>query len=84
MATTGFWPVKGHLRDVLAYADNPDKTTARQYVDKDLFDTLRYAAADRKTDRQMYVSALNCPKQQAYEWMTETKKRFGKMGGNVA
>ena len=84
MATTGFWPVKGHLRDVLAYADNPDKTTDRQYVDKDLFDTLRYAAADRKTDRQMYVSALNCPKQQVYEWMKSTKKRFGKSGGNVA
>ena len=84
MATTGFWPVKGHLRDVLAYADNPDKTTDRQYVDKDLFDTLRYAAADQKTDRKMYVSALNCPKQQVYEWMKSTKKRFGKLGGNVA
>ena len=84
MATTGFWPVKGHLRDVLVYADNPDKTTDPAYVDEDLRQTLQYAAADRKTDRQMYVSALNCPKQQAYEWMTETKKRFGKMGGNVA
>lgn len=84
MATTGFWPVKGHLRDVLVYADNPDKTTDPAYVDEDLWQALQYAAADQKTDRQMYVSALNCPKQQAYEWMTETKKRFGKMGGNVA
>ena len=84
MATTGFWPVKGHLRDVLVYADNPDKTTDPAYVDEDLRQALQYAAADQKTDRQMYVSALNCPKQQAYEWMTETKKRFGKMGGNVA
>ena len=36
MATTGFWPVKGHLRDVLVYADNPDKTTDPAYVDEDL------------------------------------------------
>ena len=84
MATTGFWPVKGHLRDVLVYADNPDKTTDPAFVDEDLRQALQYAAADRKTDRQMYVSALNCPKQQTYEWMTETKRRFGKMGGNVA
>lgn len=84
MATTGFWPVKGHLRDVLVYADNPDKTTDPAYVDEDLRQALQYAAADQKTDRQMYVSALNCPKQQAYEWMSETKRRFGKMGGNVA
>ena len=84
MATTGFWPVKGHLRDVLVYADNPDKTTDPAYVDEDLRQALQYATADRKTDRQMYVSALNCPKQQTYEWMTETKRRLGKMGGNVA
>ena len=84
MATTGFWPVKGHLRDVLVYADNPDKTTDPAYVDEDLRQALQYAAADRKTDRQMYVSALNCPKQQMYEWMKSTKKRFGKSGGNVA
>ena len=24
MATTGFWPIKGSLRDVIKYADNPD------------------------------------------------------------
>ena len=25
MATTGFWPVKGRLKDVINYAENPDK-----------------------------------------------------------
>ncbi|MBQ5758442.1 MAG: hypothetical protein IIV93_08020 [Clostridia bacterium] len=43
MATTGFWPVKGHLRDVLVYADNPDKTTDPAYVDEDLRQALQYA-----------------------------------------
>jgi len=26
MATTGFWPVKCHLKDVIRYAENPDKS----------------------------------------------------------
>ena len=36
MATTGFWPVKGKLNDVLTYIENPEKTT-------DLNATLEYA-----------------------------------------
>lgn len=84
MATTGFWPVKGHLKDVLLYAENPDKTTARRYLDDDLFNALRYVENDGKTDQRMYVSAINCPKQRSYECMIATKRRYGKLGGNVA
>ena len=84
MATTGFWPVKGQLKDVIDYARNPDKTTDRRFLDDDLYQTLRYAENDSKTDRKMYVSAINCPKQRAYESMIATKRRFGKLGGNVA
>lgn len=84
MATTGFWPVKGQLKDVIDYARNPDKTTEQKYLDDDLYQTLRYAENDSKTDRKMYVSAINCPKQRAYESMMATKRRFGKLGGNVA
>ena len=84
MATTGFWPVKGQLKDVIDYAQNPDKTTDRKFLDDDLYQTLRYAENDSKTDRKMYVSAINCPKQRAYESMIATKRRFGKLGGNVA
>ena len=36
MATTGFWLIKGSLRDVINYADNPDKTTNSKYLDDDL------------------------------------------------
>ena len=84
MATTGFWPVKGQLKDVIDYARNPDKTTDRKFLDDDLYQTLRYAENDSKTDRKMYVSSINCPKQRAYESMMATKRRFGKLGGNVA
>ena len=84
MATTGFWPVKGSLKKAIDYAENPDKTTEHKYLDDDLYRALHYVDNDSKTDQKMYVSAINCPKQRAYETMMNTKRRFGKMGGNVA
>lgn len=84
MATTGFWPVKNRLKEVIDYAENPDKTIERKYVDKDLYDALQYVSNDKKTDKKMFVSGINCNTKRAYERMTATKKRFGKTGGNVA
>ncbi len=40
MATTGFWPVRGRLKDVIDYAENPDKTIDRKYLDEDLYLSL--------------------------------------------
>ncbi len=84
MATTGFWPVKSRLKEVIDYAENPDKTTDKKFLDEDLYAALRYVEDDKKTDQTMYVSAINCPKQRAYEVMLLTKRRYGKLGGNVA
>ena len=84
MATTGLWPVKCRLKDVLDYADNPDKTKAQKYLDRDLYATLTYAGNDEKTDQQIFVDAINCPKQRAYQAMMAVKRRYGKLGGNVA
>ncbi|MDD2361683.1 MAG: relaxase/mobilization nuclease domain-containing protein [Oscillospiraceae bacterium] len=84
MATTGFWPVKGKLKDVIDYAQNPDKTTDPKYLDDNLYKALRYAGDDEKTDKTMYVNSINCTKKRAYEQMMTTKRRFGKTGGNVA
>ena len=84
MATTGFWPVKSRLKEVIDYANNPDKTTDKRYLDEALYLALRYAQNDKKTDQMMYVSAINCPKQRAYQCMMTTKHRYGKFGGNVA
>lgn len=83
MATTGFWPVKGQLKQVLDYADNPKKTASKAAGD-DLLQTLRYTANEEKTEQRLFVSALNTSPSQAYADMMATKKRFGKTGGNVA
>lgn len=84
MATTGFWPVKNRLKEVIDYARNPDKTTDKKYLDEDLYNALRYVENDDKIDKRMYVSGINCPTKRAYEYMLATKQRYGKLGGNVA
>ena len=80
MATTGFWPVYNHLKETIAYAENPDKTVDRKFLDDDLWQALRYVENSDKTDQTMYVSAINCPKQKAYEYMMRTKRRFHETG----
>ena len=84
MASTGFWPVKSRLKEVIDYAENPDKTTDKRFLDEDLWAALRYVENDKKTDQTLYVTGINCPKQRAYQCMMATKRRFGKLGGNVA
>ena len=84
MATTGFWPVKGRLKEVIDYANNPDKTTAKEYLDEDLYAAIRYVENDDKTDQKMYVSGINCSKHNAYNEMIAVKSRFGERGKNIA
>ena len=60
MATTGLWPIKGSLKTVIDYADNPDKTTREKYLDSDLYAALRYTENDDKTDQKMFVTGIKC------------------------
>ena len=69
---------------MIDYAENPDKTTDQKYLDDDLYRALSYTQNDEKTDQKMYVSTINCPKHDPYGAMMATKRRFGKLGGNVA
>ena len=80
MAVTGFWPIYKNLKATLDYADNPDKTNAREYLDDDLYAALSYAENDNKTDRKMYVGGINCSKQNAYSEMIAVQRRFGLRG----
>ena len=84
MATTGFWPVKGRLKEVIDYANNPDKTTAKEYLNEDLYAAIRYVENDDKTDQTLFVSGINCSKHNAYNEMIAVKRRFGERGKNIA
>lgn len=77
MATTGFWPVKGRLKDIIDYTENPEKTT-------DLASTIDYATDSDKTDKRAYVSGVNCSKFTALQDMVMVKKKFGERGKNIA
>ena len=53
MATTGFWPVRVRLKEVIDYANNPDKTTAKEYGEEDLYTAIRDGVTDDNTDQTM-------------------------------
>ena len=72
------------MKEIIDYAENPDKTTDPKYLEEDLYNALRYAENDDKTDQRLFVAGINCPKQRAYEAMMAVKRRFGKTGGMVA
>ena len=80
MAVTGFWPIYKNLKATLDYADNPDKTTDRRYLDDDLYAALSYAENYNNTDRKIYVGGINCSKQNAYAEMIAVQRRFGLRG----
>lgn len=63
MATTKIWAVKDNLKRVLEYASNPDKTENKSLEDyeyKGLANVIQYTTNDLKTEKQLYVSGVNC------------------------
>lgn len=87
MATTSLWKVETRLDKVIKYATNEDKTTNiefEQEIYKSLHNTIEYAKADFKTEKQFYVAGINCTPQNALQEMILTKKHFGKEKGILA
>ena len=82
MAVTKIWPVKNRLDHVLAYATDVDKVDESVY--KELHNVLDYTKADFKTEKQFYVSGINCSPETAYDEMIITKKHYGKEKGIIA
>ncbi len=77
MATTAIWKVKGNLGRVVGYAANPDKTEAPAFTAQDLQvlrDVMDYATQDYKTERQHYVSGINCAPEIARDEMQMVKQ----------
>lgn len=87
MATTKIWAVKDNLKRVLEYASNPDKTENKSldnYEFKGLANVIEYAINDLKTEKQLYVSGVNCDVNHVYEQMSLTKKAAHKEDGVLA
>ena len=87
MAVTKIWKIKGRLDSVISYAGDPEKTCDTNYTDSDLQalrDVMDYAVNDYKTEKQYYVSGINCNPEYAREQMMATKKLYEKTGGIIA
>ena len=87
MATTSIWDVKDNLKCVLDYISNPEKTKNPNDCDyhyNGLNQAISYAIQDCKTEKQLYVSGINCSMTTAYQDMMITKKSFQKTDGILA
>lgn len=87
MATTSIWKVGKRLDKVIKYTTNPEKTEDKNYSEswyRDLHNTVEYIKADFKTEKQFYVTGINCSEDNTLEEMKATKKKFGKERGILA
>ena len=82
MATTKLWHIKGRLRDLIEYVENPAKTVDPSM--QDFFNVFNYAQNPDKTEGGEYVTAINCVREIALEQMILTKKQFCKDDGYIA
>jgi len=79
MATTKLWAIKGSLRSLVDYVENPEKTRlASDDSMKGLFYVLDYATNNSKTEQKLFVTGVNCLPETAIQQMILTKRQFGK------
>ena len=79
IATTKIWAIKGDVRSLVKYVDDPEKMTEQAEKDmRDLYDVFDYATQDGKTEQKLFVSGINCVPEIAVKQMIEVKKQFGK------
>ncbi|MBQ3013952.1 MAG: relaxase/mobilization nuclease domain-containing protein [Clostridia bacterium] len=89
MATTAIWGVKDGLESVIRYVAKSSKTWRGQYDRAAKYhaleNVLQYTADQMKTEKQFYVSGLNCDEKPdaAQKQFEITKRRFKKEGGIV-
>ncbi len=87
MATTAIWDVTDRLDRVIDYTTNPDKTENLDFNSSDfrgLQEVLKYTVQDEKTEKQFYVTGINCYPETACKQMSKTKLQFQKTDGILA
>jgi hypothetical protein len=87
MATTAIWDVTDRLDRVIDYATNPQKTENLDFSSpglQGLQNVLAYTQQDAKTEKQFYVTGINCDPDTACQQMNRTKLQFQKTGSILA
>ncbi len=79
MAVCEIWDVRGRLDHPIDYAMNEEKTVNPKYTEAELQslgDVMGYATNSAKTEKQFYVSGVNCEPSTARQEMVITKRQF--------
>lgn len=79
MAVCEIWDVKGRLDHPIDYAENPEKTANPKYTEADLQalgDVMKYATNGEKTEKQFFVTGVNCDPATARDEMMITKGQW--------
>lgn len=83
MATTSLWHIKGKLRDLIDYVEDPDKTNIDDSL-QDFVNVFSYDTNPNKTNNKEFVTAINCLKEIALQQMIMTKQQFNKSDKYIA
>lgn len=83
MATTSLWHIKGKLRDLIDYVENPNKTELNSDM-QDFVNVFSYDINPNKTNNKEFVTAINCLKEIALQQMIMTKQQFNKSDKYIA
>lgn len=79
MAVCEIWDVRGRLDHPIDYAENPEKTANPKYTEADLQalgDVMKYATNGEKTEKQFFVTGVNCDPATARDEMMITKAQW--------
>lgn len=81
MATTKLWKVENRLDNVVNYASDKSKTENKNYYNRNInsiFELLDYTTNPDKTEKQFFITGINCELDTVVKQMTQTKKKFNK------
>ena len=84
MATTKLWKIMGRLDHVLGYAGDEGKSSNPNFTEAELQglrDVMDYTTQDYKTERQHYITGINCSPGTARQKMLITKQMYKKTDG---
>ena len=85
IATTSIWKIKRWLPKVIKYTTQEWKTENENYNPdisyKELHNVIEYAKSDYKTEKQFFVTGINCDKDSALEEMMNIKEYYNKTDG---
>lgn len=76
MATTSLWPIKMTINKTINYVENKNKTKIPL---SDLSNTIEYASNKDKTEKQYYVTGINCDENNIYQDMMMIKEAYNKI-----